>query len=228
MSGKLFAIGLGPGDPELITVKGQRLLGDCSVVFVPLQEGRESMAQKLAERWTDPAKLKLLPFKMARKPEQNVEHWRKNAGTILEAMNSGAQIAFVTEGDPLLYSTFIHVYGELVKLAPDADVEVVPGISSVQAGAAILKKPLGDDVSRVAIVPATGDVLHALATFDSVVVLKVSADLEKVLKALKVTGRTHQAIYVERAGWPEQRIVTEVESLRKHKPSYFGLLVVAR
>jgi precorrin-2/cobalt-factor-2 C20-methyltransferase len=71
-------------------------------------------------------------------------------------------------------------------------------------------------------------VLHAVATFDTVVILKVSLALDVVLKALHTTGRTDQAVYVERAGWPEQRVVADVESLRKQKLDYFGQIVVAR
>src|SRR5207253_2799630 len=104
------------------------------------------------------------------------------------AVESGQSAAFVTEGDPLLYSTFVHIYGELLEAHPDVSIEIVPGVSSATAGAASAAIPLVDGEQRFALVPATGDVMHALATFDSIVVLKVSAALDAVMKALRVTG----------------------------------------
>jgi len=229
VSGKLYAIGLGPGDPELLTIKGQRLLREVNVVFLPHRDQHDSLARRIVEPWADAGKLRELPFRMSKSRKYNVKRWQEHAETIFMVLSSGQSAAFVTEGDPLLYSTFVHVYTELLRAHPEAQVEIVPGVSSVTVGAAAAGRPLADDRARVGIVPATGEVMHALATFDSVVVLKVSADVEGVLKALKVTGRTDEAIYVERAGWPEQRIVKDVESLRKDKKlDYFGQLVVTR
>jgi precorrin-2/cobalt-factor-2 C20-methyltransferase len=120
------------------------------------------------------------------------------------------------------------VYGELLRGHPELSVEIVPGVSSVTAGAAALRIPLADDRLRVAVVPATGEVMHAVATFDTVVILKVSMAVEAVLKALTVTGRMDQAIYVERAGWPDQRVVEDVAQIRKQKLDYFGQVIVWR
>ncbi len=228
MSGKLYAIGLGPGDPELLTIKGQRLLREADVVFLPVRDGGESIAKRIVEPWVDPAKLRLLQFKMARDPRENRDRWHAHAKTVASALSSGQTAVFATEGDPLLYSTFVHVLGELVSLDEPPEVEIVPGVSSVTAGAAALRLALADDRHRVAIVPATGEVMHALATFDTVVILKVSAAVDAVLKALDVTGRASDAIYIERAGWPEQRVVEDVEKLRRQKLDYFGQIIVRR
>ncbi len=228
MSGKLFAVGLGPGDPELLTIKGQRLLREADVVFLPVRDGSESVAKRIVEPWVDAAKLRLLQFKMARDPRENRDRWRAHAATVSEALAKGQTAVFATEGDPLLFSTFVHVLGELVSLADPPEVEVVPGVSSVTAGAAALRLPLADDRQRVAIVPATGEVMHAVATFDTVVILKVSAAGDAVLKALDVTGRASDAIYIERAGWPEQRVIEDVEKLRRQKLDYFGQIIVRR
>jgi precorrin-2/cobalt-factor-2 C20-methyltransferase len=229
MSGKLYAIGLGPGDPELLTIKGQRLLGEVDVVFLPKRDERDSLAGQIVARWADPTKLRELPFRMSKSREDNVSRWREHAETVAAVVGSGQTAALVTEGDPLLYSTFVHVYGELLRAHPDVPVEIVPGVSSATAGAAAAAIPLVDGNERLGIVPATGEVMHALATLDAVVILKVSAALETVLKALKVTSRTDQATYVERAGWPEQRVVADVESLRKEKRlDYFGQIIVVR
>jgi precorrin-2/cobalt-factor-2 C20-methyltransferase len=228
VSGKLYAIGLGPGDPELLTIKGQRLLGEADVVFLPVRDNHGSVARQIVSRWVDASRVRELSFRMSRNREDNRARWREHAATLAQAVEQGQTAAFVTEGDPLLYSTFVHVYGELLREHPDVPVEIVPGVSSVTAGAAAAGVPLADDGFRVAIVPATGEVMHALATFETVVVLKVSMALDAVLKALNVTGRTMDAIYVERAGWPEQRVERDVERLRKQKLDYFGQIVVTR
>lgn len=228
MSGKLYAIGLGPGDPELLTVKGQRLLSEVAVIFLPVRDNHDSLARKIVERWIDPGRLRDLSFRMSRDPRENRDRWREHAATIAAAIESEQDAAFVTEGDPLLYSTFVHVYSELLCEHPDIPIEVVPGVSSITAGAAALRLPLADERERVAVVPATGEVMHAVATFDTVVILKVNMAVDAVLKALEVTGRTHDAIYVERVGWPEQRVIEEVQSLRKGKLDYFGQVIVTR
>jgi len=228
VSGKLYAIGLGPGDPELLTIKAQRLLSEVDVIFLPVRDEHDSLARQIVSRWADPARLRELSFRMSRKPEENRERWREHAETIAETVASGQSAAFTTEGDPLLYSTFVHVYRELLNIHPELPIEIVPGVSSATAGAAAVGLPLADDRQRVAIVPATGEVMHALATFDTVVILKVSMAADAVLKALNVTNRLDDAIYVERAGWPEQRVVSDVESLRKQKLDYFGQIIVAR
>jgi len=212
----------------LLTIKGQRLLGEVEVIFLPKRDEHDSLARRVVERWANAGRLRELSFKMAKSPQDNVQRWREHAATMAQTVREGQSAAFVTEGDPLLYSTFMHVYGELLHGHPDVPVEIVPGVSSVTAGAAVAGIPLADDKLRLGVVPATGEVMHALATFDSVVILKVSAALETVLKALDVTGRTHQAVYVERAGWPEQRIVQDVETLRKQKLDYFGQMIVTR
>jgi len=228
MSGKLYAIGLGPGDPELLTIKGQRLLGEVDVIFVPVRDDHDSVARKIVARWIDPSRIKELAFRMSRNPQENSARWREHAATVTAALAGDRSAAFVTEGDPLLYSTFVHIYGELLREHPQVAIEIVPGVSSVTAGAAAVRLPLADERQRVAVVPASGEVMHALATFDSVVVLKVSMALDAVLKALHATSRTGEAIYVERASWPEQRVVEDVDTLRKQKLDYFGQIIVTK
>lgn len=226
MSGRLYAVGLGPGDPELLTLKAQRLLTTADVVFLPAREKHESVARKIVAGAVDSGRLRELTFRMSRKPDENSHHWQEHAAAIADVVGQGQTAVFATEGDPLLYSTFVHIYGELLRSHPDLPVEVVPGVSSVTAAAAAVCQPLVDDKQRLAVVPATGEVMHAVATFDSVVILKVSMALEAVLKALHTTGRTEQAVYVERAGWPDQRVVRDVTSLRKQKLDYFGQVIV--
>jgi len=228
MSGTLYAIGLGPGDPELLTLKGQRLLQQAAVIFLPVRDKHDSQARKIVERWTDSSRLRELSFRMSRDPRENRDRWREHAATIAAALEKGQDAAFVTEGDPLLYSTFVHVYGELLREHPDLSIDIVPGVSSITAGAAALRLPLADERERVAVVPATGEVMHAVATFDTVVILKVSMAVDVVLKALDVTGRAGDAIYVERVGWPEQRVIEDVQQLRKQKLDYFGQVIVSR
>lgn len=228
MPGKVYAIGLGPGDPELITVKGQRLLRELEAIYLPVREGHDSLARQIAEHWAEPGKLHELAFRMSKNPADNEQRWREHAQTLAEAARSAGQVGFLTEGDPLLYSTFGNLLAELRASFSDVTLEFVPGVTSVTASAAACGLPLGQESQRVAIVPASGDVLHALATFDTVVILKVSMNLSGVLKALRATGRTDEAVYVERATWPEQRIVRNVESLDAKKMDYFGQMIVAR
>src|SRR5690242_19674666 len=120
MSGKLYAAGIGPGDPELLTIKAQRLLREADVVFLPVRDNHDSVAERIVRPWVEPGKVRRLEFRMSRKPDENRERWRQHAATVAAVIEQGQTAVFATEGDPLLYSTFTHVLGYL---PPEIEVE---------------------------------------------------------------------------------------------------------
>lgn len=232
--GTLYGIGLGPGDPELITVKGWRLLRSAPVVYVPVaRSGRGSYARTLAAAHVDPRRQRVveLEFAMRGGPDEMAARWRANAATMLDHLTSGQDAAFLTEGDPMLYSTFVHVVAALLDARPDLPVVVVPGISSAQAAAAATLTPLADRDERLAILPALyeGEGLRrVIETFDTVVLLKVSGDLDRIVDVLDDLRLAERAVFVERCGRTEQRIVRDVRSLRGQRVDYFSLIIVRR
>jgi precorrin-2/cobalt-factor-2 C20-methyltransferase len=241
--GILYGIGLGPGDPELLTLKGLRVLARVPVIFYPVsadrtdgfaldilrqvfavEPGRSALAESpLGER------VRPLVTTMARGADAERPYWAEAALTVGRVLQSGQDAAFVTEGDPLLYSTFMHLREALAEHVPEAPVEVIPGVSSVTAAAARALFPLAGMDERVGVIPATYDpevLARMLDTCDTVVLLKVSRVLDRVLDILEARGLLSQAVFVERCGTPSERIVRDPSSLRGQRVSYFSLLLV--
>ncbi len=230
--GTLYGVGVGPGDPELLTLKAVRILGSVSVIFVPVaRPGAPSYAAMIIAAHVDPTRQRIteLVFAMREDAAAMAAQWEVNARIILEQLHTGADAAFATEGDPMLYSTFSHVAGAVAELEPRVPIVYVPGISSINAVAAAAGLPLGDRDERIAILPATyatGELREALASYDTVVLLKIASALEPVLDTLDELGLIGQAVCVRRCGRPEQEIVRDVRALRGRDLDYFSTMIV--
>jgi precorrin-2/cobalt-factor-2 C20-methyltransferase len=228
----LYGVGVGPGDPELLTVKAVRLIRESALVFVPVGErGGPSLAAGIAAPYLDPARQTIveLRYPFVRDRARQEAAWAANAATIAERMGAAGQGVFLTEGDPLLYSTFVSTWAALAQHHPQVRVEVVPGVTSVTAAAAVAGTALALGDERLAVVPARPDVpglVETLRRFDTVVLLKVSAAVEAVLDALEASGRLAEAVWVRRAGQAGQEIERDVRRLRGQRPDYFSLIIV--
>ena len=228
--GRLYGVGVGPGDPELLTLKALRVLREVPVVAVPVpHEGSESQALKTASAWLQPEQrvLRLL-FPMAEDTATRERHRRAAARSVLRELQLGRDVAFLTEGDPTIHSTFIYV---LRNLPEDLPVEIVPGISSITAAAAQARTPLVSSDCRLAVIPATSGNLaglrRALSEFDTVVLLKVHRTLDLVIDLLDEMGLTERAVLVERASHPCGRVVRNLRQLRGQPVHYLSLLIVS-
>lgn len=231
--GTLYGISVGPGDPELITVKALRLLHAATAIFAPLAEVSErSLAVAIAEPLLAPGQhVEPLVFAMRRSPVERAEAWRAAATRIAAVLHSGRDAAFLVEGDALTYSTFAHLAAVLHDLDPALTVEVVPGVTSFAAAAARTGVPLVDQDQRLAVIPAVhavADIEASLRAHDAVVLMKVSGALDAVLDAIEAAGRAADAVLVERCGQPTERIVRDVRTLRGSRVDYFSLILVRR
>ena len=232
--GTLYGVGVGPGDPELLTLKAARILQTVPVVYVPAaRPGAPSFARSIVNEQVDPARQEIVELVFAMRSDRHTQtdRWQENARLIADRLVRGADAAFVTEGDPMLYSTFGHIRSALSDELPAAPVVVVPGISSVLAAAAVAQVPLADGGERVAILPTSyeGDDLRAtLDRFDTVVLLKVASCFDRTLDTLEALGLADSSIFVSRCGTESEQIVRDVRSLRGVPLDYFSLLIVRR
>jgi precorrin-2/cobalt-factor-2 C20-methyltransferase len=225
--GRLYALGLGPGDPDLMTVKARRLLEEVPLIFATTRRaGAPSYALDVALPFIDRARQEVvvLPFPGAG------EGWAGHAGCIAERLRE-ADAAFLAEGDPLLYSSFIGVLACLKQTR--ADVCIVPGVASPLAAAAAAGLPLADDEQRLAILPAMyalDRLPQTLRAFDMLVLLKVAPVLEPVMECLETAGYGERVVHVRRVGRPEQSLLVGCEAIRAAPPDvrsdYFSLLLV--
>jgi precorrin-2/cobalt-factor-2 C20-methyltransferase len=232
-TGTLYGISVGPGDPDLITVKALRLLRAAAAVFAPVAEVSErSLAATIAEPLLAPGQhVEPLVFAMRRSAAERAQAWRAAAARIAAVLRSGQDAAFLVEGDALTYSTFAHLAAVLHELDPALAVEAVPGVTSFAAAAARTGTTLVDQDQRLAVVPAMhapADIEETLRTHDAVVLMKVAGALDAALDAIEATGRTAEAVLVERCGQPDERIVRDVQSLRGSRIDYFSLIIVRR
>jgi len=217
--GTLYGVGVGPGEPDLITVKGAKILAECPHVFVPKarQEG-ESLALSIArEHVGSEAQIHELLFPMTTDKAELETRWTESAAVIAEVLEAGEDACFLTLGDTLLYSTYIYMLRALRRRIPDLNVVTVPGITAFSAAAALSEFPLGEAKESITIVPTADDldeVSRAISGGGTVVLMKIGKRLDRILEILESHGTIGRSVFVSRAGLPEQRIVTDLNLLR--------------
>ncbi len=232
--GCLYGVGVGPGDPELLTLRACRILSRVPVVFVPQKDGESSgFARSIISGVikSPPQRTVDLVFPMIRDRAQLAAHWKQAVDTIWEQLADGNDCAFVNVGDPLLYGTFVHVFDMLREYHPDARVEAVPGISSVSAAAARTLTSLASNNERVAIVSAADSddfIRETLKSFDTVVFLKLPRPPDRLLDILAEMGLTEKSVYVRRCTTPDEQIVRDITRLRGASLDYFSLVLVRK
>jgi len=233
MSAFLYGIGAGPGDPELITVQGLRLLRAAEVVFLPATREGSSYAGSIVQAYLDRQRQRVIELVCPAYRERAlvIERWTELARRVSSLLRPNRSGAFVCEGDPSLFSTFLHLRKALERDSPEIDVRTIPGVTSVSAAAAAASFPLATWDERLLIAPATHD--HAtldtlLDLADSVAVLKPGATLPKLVAALQQSRHSVRAALVRRVGRPEQDIFTDPASMQLAQPDYFTTLLVRR
>jgi precorrin-2/cobalt-factor-2 C20-methyltransferase len=168
---------------------------------------------------------------MSKDPARVRPCWDVAFATIGERLARGLSVAFVSEGDPSLFSTFVYLQREAPKRWPGVRVEVVPGITSVTAVPAVAGVPLADGQERIAIVPATYGILDlrdVLAKFDTIVLMKLGGELPKIIAALEERDLLNRAVYVSRATMGAQRIVRDLRQVGAERGDCFAMVVVTK
>jgi precorrin-2/cobalt-factor-2 C20-methyltransferase len=228
-TGTLYGVGVGPGDPELLTLKAARIIGAAPVVVAPISQPEgESLALNTVAGLLQPLQtVEKLLFPMVKDLATRERRRAAATRTIVNHLQKGNDVVFLTEGDPLIHSTFIYV----LRLLPEGTpVQVVPGVSSITAAAADAQWPLVNADQRLAVLPATFEDAARLADlasqFDTIVLLKVHSTLDRWIDALADAGLADQAVLVERASTPEVRVVRNVLALRNQQVHYLSMLIV--
>ena len=231
--GKLYGIGIGPGDPELITLKGARLISACRNLFVPkARTASESVALAIARPLVGPGvRIEELLFPMTADREKLAERWDEAAARVAEVLAVGEDACFLTLGDPLLYSTYIYLLRALRRIIPDLKAVTVPGITAFGAAAALTDFPVGEGREPVTIVPAADDlgaVRRALTAGGTVVLMKIGKRLPEVLDLLEGMGLLESGVFVSHATMAEQRIETDLRRLKADGPEagYLSIVLV--
>ncbi|WP_341897870.1 precorrin-2 C(20)-methyltransferase [Ferrovibrio terrae] len=228
MSATLYGLGIGPGDPELITLKALRLLQTADVVAYPAPEDGDSLARRIVAPHLSGKQIELairMPLTVARFPAQAV--YEQAAGDIGTHLQAGRSVAVLCEGDPFLYGSFMYLFGRLAETFP---VEVVPGVSSLTACAAALKHPLVSRNDVLTIIPAPLDdetITAKLLHTDAAAILKLGRHGPRIVALLQQLGLADRAQYIERATMAEQRILP-LKDVDPASIPYFAMILVHR
>jgi precorrin-2/cobalt-factor-2 C20-methyltransferase len=216
---KLYCIGCGPGDPDLLTLKAIDIIRNADIIYTPTaREGKSSVALSIVEKFINKGtEVRQLIFPMIKDFSKLKENWKNNAIDITNSIRNGKKTVYLTVGDPSLYSTWIYIHKELIDKHKDIEVEIIPGITSIFSFSAEIKTPIGEGEDIIGIVPACYDLERlkiAAKCCDTLVFLKDGRYFNSVIETLITSGFPEDSdIFIA------QDVSTSGESLQKRKLS---------
>jgi precorrin-2/cobalt-factor-2 C20-methyltransferase len=230
MSAILYGLGVGPGDPELITVKALRILQGAPVIAYPAPQEGDSLVRRIVSPHIDRADPPIevvmrMPMLADRFPAQEV--YDRAEAELAGHLDAGRDVAVLCEGDPFFYGSFMYLFGRMAKRHR---VEVVPGVSSLTACAAMAGAPLASRNDVLAVVPAPlpeAELAKRLAGVEAAAIIKVGRHLEKVHRVLSDLGLVDRARYIEHATMESQKILT-LDAVADEAAPYFSMILVHR
>lgn len=226
MTGTLYGVGIGPGDPELMTLKAVRILQECDLIAAP-QTGKDrqvalQIATQILPELADKEQL-ALPFPMTKNQEELDRNRDRIAGMIAAHLIAGKTVAFLTLGDPSVYATYWYIHRRIVE--QNLPAEMIPGVPSFCAAAAKLNTALAEASQPIHILPASyPETREALALPGTKVLMKMGSQLPAVVELLREMGCDKQAALVQNCGLENERICTDMENITD--TSYFSIIVV--
>ena len=227
MPGRLFGIGIGPGDPELLTLKALRLLRAAPVVAYPAPEQGDSFARSIVAIWLNVGQREIairIPMQPAAPPAAIYD---AAAAKLAIELYRGDDVALLCQGDPFFYGSFIHLFN---RLGRRYRIEIVPGVPSIAACAAAASTPLVTRDEALAVVPATlgeAEIARHLGESDAAAIVKLGRHFSKVRRVLRELGLLGSALYIERATLPTQR-VAPFACVDAGQVPYFSMALIRR
>jgi precorrin-2/cobalt-factor-2 C20-methyltransferase len=235
IAGTLHGVGVGPGDPELLTMRAVRLIREAGVIAYFAKKGRRGHARTIVEPWLETNCEELpLYYPMTTEVHFGEAAYRREIGTFYDAaaeaialrLEAGGDVALLCEGDPLFYGSFMHVFD---RLKESCRISICPGVTGMAGCWAAARAPItwGDDVLTV--LPGTleeGALIQRLSGTDAAVVMKLGSNFRKVRRAIEAAGLIDRAIYIERGTMSGERILPLSETAPDEPAPYFSLICV--
>ncbi|MFZ1813755.1 MAG: precorrin-2 C(20)-methyltransferase [Rhizobiaceae bacterium] len=226
MTGKLYGIGVGPGDPELVTLKAHRILQQVPVIAYPAPDTGESFARSIVRASLQASQVEIpivIPMRVERFPAREI--YDHAAGLIATHLEAGRDVGVLCEGDPFFYGSFMYLFE---RLGERFETEIVPGVSSIMAGASALQRPLAarNDVLTVIPAPLSDDAIRqGLQRSDAVAIIKIGRHFQRVRKLIEAEGLTASAGYLQHVSLANQRIFPLGDVPGDSAP-YFSIILV--
>lgn len=223
-NGVLYGVGVGPGDPELLTLKALRLLREADVVAAPDTGGESHTALSIVAKHIQGKPILYCSAPMTRDPERLERAWQESADAICTRLEEGKTVVFITLGDPTIYSTYLYIHRKV--LSRGFRGELVPGVPSFCAAAAKLNVSLCEGEERLLIVPAShGGLEESLSVPANKVLMKSGRQLKELKETLAQRGELENASLVVNCGLPGERIEPEL-SQADPETGYFSIVLV--
>ena len=226
MSGVLYGVGVGPGDPELMTLKAHRLLGECNIVAYPAPDDGVSFARSIVAKFLTANHLEIpivIPMRGERFPAQKI--YDSAALEIAGHLDNGQDVVVLCEGDPFFYGSFMYLFDRLAQKYP---TEIVPGVSSLMASAAALGRPMAARNDVLSIVPAPLDdeiIRRRLEDGEAIAFIKVGRHFERVRQLIKDAGLMNDASYLERVSL-ENQVIMPLRDVGVRQAPYFSMILI--
>lgn len=232
LMGTLYGVGVGPGDPDLLTLKAVHILNTVPKIFAACSSKNDySISENIIRKHIGDRKVEKLPFPMCNDQSILQEAWRDNGERVLASLRQGSDCAFITLGDPLTYSTFSYLHKTIKMIAPDLKVVSIPGITSFQAAASAANIPLSEGEETLAIVSGAKGGLkleQVIKTADNVVMLKTYKQFEDIYKTLENLDMVSKATFLCNLGSERQTIVRDMSHLKNSTTPYLSLIIVKK
>jgi precorrin-2/cobalt-factor-2 C20-methyltransferase len=231
-TGKLFGVGVGPGDPELLTIKAVRIIKEADIIFTAAStKNRYSLAVEIATPYISPStRIEKLSFPMTKDEKEVETAWIHNAKQIAEQLKKGKNAVFLTLGDPTTYSTFGYILKKMECIMPQADIETIPGITSFHAASARLNKILVEGEESLLITSGAfgGEQIRKNSGVENVAIVKAYKNIKDINSALKETGFDNKAVAVSKCGRENEQIIKNINELETKKPDYWTLILASK
>jgi precorrin-2/cobalt-factor-2 C20-methyltransferase len=231
-TGKLFGVGVGPGDPELITVKAVRVIKEADIIFTAASSKNSySLAVEIASPYiSSTAKIEHLGFPMTKETDEVEAAWIANAKQISASMKEGKAVVFLTLGDPTTYSTFGYILKKMKLIMPEADIETIPGITSFHAASARLNRILveGEESLLVTSGAYGGDRIRQVKEVENVAIVKAYKNITDINMALKDAGLYSKGVAVSKCGRKNEEIIESLDDLETRDPDYWTLILASK
>lgn len=231
MQAKFYGVGIGPGNPEYLTVKAVDVLKSVDVIFTVISKNATtSVSKNVVDSLSPKAEVKLQIFTMSRDKEERFNQVYKNAEEIIAELKKGKSCAFATLGDPMTYSTFGYVLEYIKEKMPSLDFEIIPGITSFSTFAAKAKQVLVENKAMFRVIPSfSADMVDSLEfpPNSSTILLKTYRNRKALVERLK-KEKNIKVIYAEHLSMPSEKILTDLDAIANAPEEYLSQMMVVK